>query len=227
MPCLIVFDLDGTLVDSRQDLAESANELIGAHGGVPLGVDTLTGMVGEGARVLIERALAASGLDVPIDRALAEFLSIYDRRLTAHTRCYPGVEQVLSAIVGRASLAVLTNKPAPHTRRLLDHLGLAQYFRWVLGADGGFPRKPDPAALLFLMREAGSAPAETLYVGDSMIDVVTARRAGVKLCAAAYGFARFGAPLALDGSELVAETPADLLPRLEEFVAGEPRTNAT
>jgi phosphoglycolate phosphatase len=230
-PSLLTFDLDGTLVDSRLDLAESANELITAHGGRPIAVDALTGMVGEGARVLVARALRASGLAVPIDRALAEFLSIYDRRLVVHTRCYPGIERTIAGLEGRAMLAVLTNKPTHHTRRLLEHFGIGRFFRWTIGGDDRFPRKPDPAGLRFLIAEARTTAADTLYVGDSAVDVETARRAGVRICVAGYGFARFGRGLDLDGSELVADTPADLPHRLDQWLAErvrtDPGTNAT
>jgi phosphoglycolate phosphatase len=219
MSHLIAFDLDGTLIDSRLDLAESANELIASHGGEPLDVDAVAGMVGDGARVLVERVRVASGLAVTVGDALEEFLSIYERRMTIHTRCYPGIEEALASLDGRALLAVLTNKPAAHTRRLLDHLGIARHFTWTMGADGTFPRKPDPASLLHLMGQAGVTASETLYVGDSMVDVETARRAGVRICVAGYGFSRYGQPLALDGSELVAQTPAEVGDRLDEFLA--------
>ena len=219
MSHLIVFDLDGTLIDSRQDLAESANELIGLHGGVPLELDRVTGMVGDGARVLVERVRMASGLAVPVSEALEQFLSIYERRMTTHTRCYEGIEDVLAWLDRRADLALLTNKPTPHTVALVRHLGIAHHFRWILGSDGAFPRKPDPASLEHLMRAAAVAPPHTLYVGDSMVDVETARRAGVRMCVCEWGFARFGTPLTLDGSELVAGTPADLPARLEQFLA--------
>jgi phosphoglycolate phosphatase len=225
MSHLIAFDLDGTLIDSRLDLAESANELIASHKGEPLDVDAVAGMVGDGARVLVERVRAASGLAVPVRAALAQFLSIYERRMTLHTRCYPGIEAVLASLNGRASLAVLTNKPATHTGRLLEHLGVARYFSWTIGADGTFPRKPDPASLLHLVGQAGATTAEAVYVGDSMVDVETARRAGVRMCVAGYGFARYGQPLVLDGSELVAATPEELADRLDEFLAS--RRNAT
>jgi phosphoglycolate phosphatase len=182
-------------------------------------VDAVTGMVGDGARVLVKRVRAAAGLQVPVRAALEEFLSIYERRMTSHTRCYPGTEQTLASLDGRASLAVLTNKPTPHTVRLLEHLGIARHFAWVVGGDGTFPRKPDPASLRHLMDQAGVSPAQTLYVGDSMVDVETARRAGVRVCVAEYGFARYGTPLVLDGSELVAASPAELAARLDEFLA--------
>jgi phosphoglycolate phosphatase len=175
-------------------------------------------MVGEGASVLVERVLTAAGLEVPVAEALERFLAIYERRMTIHTRCYPGIEDTLTFLEGRASLAVLTNKPAPHTVRLVKYLGIAGHFAWVMGTDGTFPRKPDPASLRHLMDRARATAGETLYVGDSMVDVETARRAGVRICVAAYGFARFGEPLQLDGTELVAQTPEELGARLDEFL---------
>jgi phosphoglycolate phosphatase len=217
---LIVFDLDGTLVDSRLDLAESANELLERYGARPLPVDRVTGMVGEGARVLVERVLAAGGLDAHRAGALEEFLEIYDRRLTQHTRLYPGVEGALHALHGRAALAILTNKPGHHTRRLLEALGVSTLFDEVIGGDSAFPRKPDPAALLHLVRQFGTTVEDTVLVGDSMVDVETGRRAGVRICVAAYGFARYREGIALRGDELVAPEPADVGPRLEQFLDG-------
>jgi phosphoglycolate phosphatase len=107
----------------------------------------------------------------------------------------------------RASVALLTNKPEAPARRLLDAFGLLPSFRWVVGGDGAFPRKPDPAGLTYLMSQAGAGPSATLLVGDSLVDVQTAERAGVRLCVASYGFARLDGAAAGAGA-LVAATPA-------------------
>lgn len=186
---LVVFDLDGTLIDSRVDLANSANEMLASYGGPPLPVDRITAMVGEGARVLVERAMAAAGVDARFDEAFTRFLDVYGRRLLEHTRLYDGVDAaVRDAAAHGASLAVLTNKPSAHTKRILDGLGIAPFFQWVIGGDETYPRKPDPSSLQALMSGAGAAADRTLFVGDSMIDVETARRAGVRICVALYGF---------------------------------------
>ncbi len=186
---LYVFDLDGTLVDSRRDLADSANELLADCGAPPLPEERIGAMVGEGAAVLVARVFAASGLPQPPD-ALPRFLAVYDRRLLNHTRPYPGVTDALVALGARAPLAVLTNKPLDATRRVLDGLGLMRHFpdEAIVGGDGPLPRKPDPAGLRHLASAAGVAAADTLLIGDSAIDLHTARSAGASICLARYGF---------------------------------------
>jgi phosphoglycolate phosphatase len=216
---LIVFDLDGTLVDSRRDLAESANEMLAAYGAPPLSVAAVTGMVGEGARVLVQRVLKASGLDPDRPGGLDDFLRIYDHHLTVHTRVYPHVRSALEAVANRAVLAVLTNKPGAHTRKLLDALALTGFFAGgIVGGDAPWPRKPDPGGLLHLVQEAGVDPAHALMVGDSMTDVETARRAGVRMCLARYGFGELHAEVLNDPSVSVADTSADLESRLVAFI---------
>lgn len=210
MSKLIVFDLDGTLVDSRLDLAESANELLAAFGASPLEVEQVSRMVGEGARVLVERVLAARAVNQPAAAALVRFLEIYERRLVRNTRAYPGVREALVAAAPLARLAVLTNKPSRHTNLLLEALDLARHFFAVLGGDSQFPRKPDPAALLHLAALAGTAPESTLMVGDSMVDVETARRAGTRLSVVRYGFGQFGAGDGLPAGTLVVASSPDL-----------------
>jgi len=215
---LIVFDLDGTLIDSRLDLAESANEVLASYGARPLPVDTVAGMVGEGARVLVARVLEAAGLRPDEPDALHRFLEIYNRRLLNHTRPYTGVIEMLKQARARAALAILTNKPEAPTRRLLEAFGIAALFTAVVGGDSAYPRKPDPGGLRGLMRDAGATTGTTLFVGDSMIDVETARRAGTRICVALYGFGRLRGELVLTGEELLAETPADVTRAIEEGV---------
>ena len=217
-PPLLVFDLDGTLIDSRRDLADSTNELLAAHGAPPLPLEAVAGFVGDGARVLVERALAASGLALDLDRALADFLAIYDRRLLVHTRPYPGIVTALERVAVRAAMAVLTNKPGRPTRALLDAFHLTRLFQWIVGGDGDAPRKPDPASLLRMMHEAGVTRDATLMIGDSMVDVETARRAGARILVARYGFG-LARGLDLTGDEIVVDAPEDLGRVLDEFVA--------
>ncbi len=208
---LIAFDLDGTLIDSLRDLAESGNEMLGTYGAAPLEVETVAGMVGEGARVLVRRVLAAAGLGPDESEALARFREIYDRRLLIHTRPYPGVPEMVRELADRATLAVLTNKPEAPSRRLLEAFGLASHFPMVIGGDSGFPRKPDPGGLRHLITQSGSDAASAAFVGDSMIDVETARHAGVRMCVALYGFGQARGALTLAGDELLAEGPADIV----------------
>ena len=207
----VVFDLDGTLIDSRLDLAESTNEMLGTYGAPPLPVDRVAMMVGEGARKLVERALEAAGLDPAEPEALARFLDIYGRRLLVHTRPYDGIPGAITRLSGTHTLAVLTNKPGEPTRRLLDAFGLSPHFRRVVGGDSEYARKPDPAGLQAMMQEQGATASDTWFVGDSMIDVETARRAGVRLCVALYGFGQLRGELVLDGTEALARTPGDIV----------------
>src|SRR4051794_2365808 len=166
---LIVFDLDGTLVDSRRDLADAANLVLEAHGGAPHSEAAIGRMVGDGAATLVARAFAAAGRAQP-PNALAEFLEIYNARLLRFTRPYPGVVDTLQRLQGRYGLAVLTNKPLRPTREILAGLGLAGFFdERVRGGDGPLPRKPDPAALIELVGAAGGAMDATLLVGDSIV----------------------------------------------------------
>jgi phosphoglycolate phosphatase len=193
---LIVFDLDGTLIDSRRDLANATNALLVECGAAALPEDRIGRMVGDGAATLVARAFDAAGLEKPPD-ALARFLTIYGEHLLDHTRPYPGIAAALDALGARASLAVLTNKPLASTREILAGLDLARHFDpdAVVGGDGPFPRKPDPAGLHHLIARAGAVPASTLLVGDSLIDWKTARAASAHVCLARYGFGFEGFPL--------------------------------
>lgn len=207
---LIVFDLDGTLVDSRLDLAESTNEMLGTYGAPPLPVDGVSAMVGEGAKVLVARALEAAGVATDVAEALTRFREIYDRRLLVHTRPYAGIAHVVSQLAKGHSLAVLTNKPEAPSRRLLDAFGLAAHFQEIVGGDSGSARKPDPGGLRRLMAQCAAGSTDTWLVGDSMIDVETARRGGVRMCVALYGFGQLRGELVLDGSEVTVGAPSEI-----------------
>jgi phosphoglycolate phosphatase len=208
---LIVFDLDGTLVDSRRDLADAANALIAERGGRMLPEEDIGRMVGEGAAVLVRRALAAAGLPPEAD-SVARFLELYDERLLQTTVPYPGIPQVLDTLRAQAAIAVLTNKPLAPSRRILDALGLSPAMSMVIGGDGEFPKKPDPASLRHLMNAAGATPEATVMVGDSRIDFETARHAGTRVCLARYGFGFEGFPLdELRGGEEIVSA-ADQIP---------------
>jgi phosphoglycolate phosphatase len=208
---LIVFDLDGTLIDSRRDIADATNALLAGLGARPLDVETVAAMVGEGAALLVRRALAAAGLDPATPGAQERFLRLYDERLTRHTRPYDGMAGVLEELSEAGPLAVLTNKPDGAAARVLEALGLAQYFDAVIGGDSRFGRKPDPAGLRHLMERAGADPGSTLLVGDSPVDLETARRAGTRICLARYGFGFDFEETAFQGDELFISEPAALL----------------
>jgi phosphoglycolate phosphatase len=185
---LVVFDLDGTLIDSARDLADAGNALLAGYGSATLPQERIVRMVGDGARELVRRLLTASALDVPLDDALARFLREYNDRLLATTRPYDGVVEMLARVSPIARLAVLTNKPEYATRRLLDSLELARFFADVIGGDTAMARKPDPAGLLSLVGRARLTSARALMVGDSVADLRTAAAAGVPACLARYGF---------------------------------------
>jgi phosphoglycolate phosphatase len=210
---LYVFDLDGTLIDSRRDIADSANLLLETVGARPLPEETIGRMVGNGAPTLIARAFAAAGVEPPSD-ALDRFLTIYDTRLLRHTRPYPQMAEVLAALGARASLAVLTNKPLAATRSILTGLDLARFFDddAIVGGDGPFLRKPDPGGLRHLIARVGVPPSTTLLVGDSHVDWHAARNATTAVCLARYGFGFEGFPTnELRPEDRTIDAPLDLL----------------
>jgi phosphoglycolate phosphatase len=210
---LVVFDLDGTLVDSRTDIADSANLVLESCGAALLPEGVISRMVGEGAANLIARAFAAAGCEAPPD-ALERFVAVYNGRLTAHTRVYDGIPEVLDALHARVTLGVLTNKPIDGTREILSGLGLARFFapERVLGGDGPHPRKPEPDGLRRLATEAGVSIEQTLLVGDSIIDWQTAKNAGARVCLARYGFGYEGFPQErLTAEDLAIDAPGGLL----------------
>jgi phosphoglycolate phosphatase len=185
---LVVFDLDGTLVDSARDLADAGNALVAGYGLPRLPQARIVGMVGDGARELVRRLLSACDLDVPLDDALKRFLEEYNHRLVATTRPYDGVVEMLERISPIARLAVLTNKPEYATKQLLTALDLERFFADVIGGDTAVARKPDPVGLLSIVGRAGLAPGRALMVGDSVADLRTAGAAGGPVCLARYGF---------------------------------------
>jgi phosphoglycolate phosphatase len=185
---LIVFDLDGTLVDSARDLTDAGNALVAAYGVPPLPQAQIVRMVGDGARELVRRLLAACRLDVPLDEALTRFLHEYNDRLVATTRPYEGVVELLEQISAVARLVVLTNKPEYATKRLLNNLDLERFFADVIAGDTAIARKPDPAGLLSLLQRARVTPSRALMVGDSVADLHTAVAAAVPACLVRYGF---------------------------------------
>lgn len=200
---IIAFDLDGTLIDSARDLGEAASELVQGYGAPPLSVAQVVTMVGDGAPVLVRRALTRSGLDPETPGALERFLRIYDRRLMDHTTAYPGIREELARSVWRGPLAVLTNKPLGPSIGLLEALGLRGFFTRIIGGDSEYGRKPDPAGLAALR---ALTPGEALVlIGDSPADAQCAAAAGCPFVLARYGFGavKFGdhppaTPFAID-----------------------------
>jgi phosphoglycolate phosphatase len=209
---LVVFDLDGTLIDSRRDLANAANAILVECGGTPLAEEAIGRMVGDGAATLVARAFAAARIPAPPD-ALPRFLAEYGRHLLDHTRPYDGIVDTLAELSRRAQLALLTNKPLASTREILRGLDLARYFAdaSVVGGDGPLPRKPDPSGLRHLIAAAGVDREAAVLVGDSVIDWRTARNAETAICLARYGFGFEGFPVGeLDPHDRVVDAPLDL-----------------
>lgn len=217
---LITFDLDGTLVDSRLDLAASANAMLREFAADPLSLDEISAMVGDGARMLVTRVLRAARAEhVDVSTALDRFLELYDRHLVDSTALYPGVLDALLALEGQATLTLLTNKPGHHTERLLVALGVRQCFSLVIGGDSSHPRKPDPAGLRHIMAASAATPANTVMVGDSIVDVQTARNAGTHACIARYGFGRLPGDTPIASTDINVHDPLDLARALLAFVA--------
>jgi len=184
----LIFDLDGTLVDSGQDLVQAANAARAHLGLPPLDDHTVLSYVGRGGRELMRRALGGRPSDAEVDEALECFREFYAAHLLDHTRPYPGVEEALARLEGRR-LAVLTNKSLRFTRPILEGLGLARWFARICGEDS-FPRKkPDPMGLESLLDEFEVSPREAMMVGDSAIDIETARNADTWACGVTYGLA--------------------------------------
>ena len=205
MPRLAVFDLDGTLVDSVDDLHVSVNHALAVVGLPPRTREEVRGFVGEGARVLLERAVGPRA--ELVEPALAAWRAHYAEHCLDRTVAYPGIPALLAG-AGRV-LAVHTNKPGAMARKILAGLGLLPRFAAVLGGDEA-PRKPDPAGLLALMARTGATPAETVFVGDSRHDVETARAAGVAMVAVTWGLSTRD-ELARAGATVFAESSAELV----------------
>ena len=206
-----MFDLDGTLVDSQADLVSATNALVEELGGARLPDAAITAMVGEGAAVLVRRALTAAALDPETSGALDRFLVLYDAGLLDQTVAYEGIPEALDTLGNDAPLSVLTNKPLRATERILGELGLRRHFQHVIGGDSPFGRKPDPAALLHLVRATGATPADTVLVGDSPVDLDTARNAGTRICLVRYGFGFAFADDAFRGDEMLVDAPHQLV----------------
>jgi phosphoglycolate phosphatase len=208
---LLVFDLDGTLVDSHRDIGAATNAVITDLGGTPLEQSVITSLVGEGAAVLIRRAMDRAGVDVDLRDALDCFLVHYDARLLQTTVPYPGMVSALEALNHGRKLAVLTNKPQQPSERILDGLGLRRFFSEVIGGDTPYGRKPNPAGLQALMANAEVSPEETILIGDSPVDLATARNAGAHICLARYGFGYRTEGVTFDGSELFIDDPTSVV----------------
>lgn len=186
---LLIFDLDGTLIDSKLDLAHSVNAARGHFGLPALDLDLIGQYVGNGAPVLMRRALGQEASEETVREALDYFLSYYDDHKLDCTRAYPGIPEALDELHrDGVEMAVLTNKPVRISSRILYGLGLSKYFARIYGGNSFEQKKPDPIGVDTLLAELGVPRERAMMVGDSAVDIRTARNAGVKVCGVTYGF---------------------------------------
>jgi phosphoglycolate phosphatase len=186
---LVIFDLDGTLIDSKLDLVHSVNAARGLMDLPPISDELVSSYVGDGAPVLMRRALGPQASEADVQRGLEFFLKYYRAHMLDNTRLYPGVRDALDRLrEAGAKMAVLTNKPVRFSRSIVEGLGLTQHFFQVYGGNSFERKKPHPIGIETLLGESGLARERTIMVGDSGVDVQTARNAKVQACGVAYGF---------------------------------------
>ncbi|MGO9547716.1 MAG: HAD-IA family hydrolase [Rhodomicrobium sp.] len=194
-PLAVVFDLDGTLIDSAADIAHALNLALGTRNLAPFSVDRVTEMVGGGVPKLVERALLAHGVsDVELLPLAADFVQFYRENLTTRTTLYEGARELLDRLKGEGRrLGLCTNKQHDLTVEILNRLGIAKYFSAVAGERPGQPKKPDAAPLLAVLAALGARPDNTVMVGDSAADVGCAKAAGVVSVAVNFGYSQIPA----------------------------------
>jgi|SRR5579872_129343 len=211
---LVIFDLDGTLIDSRLDLVHSVNAALRHIHRPELPEDVIASYVGDGAPILIQRALGGEAVDESVVRkGLEFFLSYYREHKLDHTTVYEGVRDALAAIQKSDNgvprkMAVLTNKPVNPSRAIVNALGLGPYFTQIYGGNSFATKKPAPEGAIQLLAEAGVRPEQAAIVGDSQVDVRTGRNAGLWTVAVTYGFAPH--TLELEEPDITVDTPHEL-----------------
>ncbi|WP_158748835.1 HAD family hydrolase [Acidobacterium sp. S8] len=210
---LIVFDLDGTLIDSRRDLANSINAMLTEFGRQPLPEEIIAEYIGDGANMLVRRALGDPADEPLIDSALNSFLNHYRIHKLDYTYVYEGVFEALEALKAGRQMAVLTNKPVIPAQAICDALKLTPYFFRIYGGNSFPTKKPDPEGLTTLIREAGVLPEETVMVGDSDVDILTARRAKTWALGCRYGLSSH--TVETIPSDYLADFPKDWISALD------------
>ncbi len=206
---LLIFDLDGTLIDSKRDLANSVNATRIHMKREPIGDEIVSSWVGNGAPVLIRRAMGPEAPEEEVERALAYFLAYYREHMLDNTVLYPGVREGLDELQRAGiKMAVLTNKPVRFSQSLVEGLGVGGHFFEVYGGNSFAHKKPHPVGIDLLREESGTPSARTLMVGDSAVDVRTARNAGVPCCGVTWG---------LQPESVRAENPDLLIDEMREL----------
>jgi phosphoglycolate phosphatase len=196
----LIFDLDGTLIDSEMDLVLSVNATLEHMGQKPLPHELVRSYIGRGAAALIRSSLGPAVTDEQAEEGHEFFLSYYRRHMLDNTVTYPGVREALDALAP-CKMAVLTNKPVRFSQAILDGLGLAKHFQYVFGGNSFEKKKPDPMGVELLLQNFSARPGEAMMVGDSSVDVQTARNSGVFSCGVSYGL----------GLESMRECPPDIM----------------
>ncbi|MGH9704295.1 MAG: HAD-IA family hydrolase [Candidatus Acidiferrales bacterium] len=197
---VLIFDLDGTLIDSKLDLALAVNATRENCGLPALEHQRIFSYVGNGAPTLIRLALEEGMSEEGVQEGLKFFLQYYREHMLDHTVLYPGVREGLERLAGR-EMAVLTNKPVRFSEAIIEGLDMARYFRFIYGGNSFERKKPDPMGVEILLRDLRARPDEAMMVGDSEVDVKTARSAGIWACGVSYGL----------GSERLIEFPPDVM----------------
>jgi phosphoglycolate phosphatase len=196
----LVFDLDGTLIDSKLDLACAVNATLEHMGRKQLDHETIYSFVGNGALKLIALAMGAGVTEAGVQEGMQYFRQYYWEHMLDHTQPYPGVCDGLDLLSGYA-MGVLSNKPERFSRAIVERLGMNKYFRSVYGEYSFVRKKPDPIGMIAILSDLGAQPHEALMVGDSEVDILTARNAGTPFCGVAYGI----------GSETLPDLDPDLM----------------
>ena len=211
---LLIFDLDGTLIDSRLDLIHSVNAMLKHFGRPELPGDVIASYVGDGAPMLVRRALGDPRDEGVIKEGLEHFLGYYRVHKLDHTHVYDGIKEMLDVIRNSNGIprrmAVLSNKPVIPSRAIVEALGLAEFFVHVYGGNSFATKKPDPHGAQTLLRETKTKPQETLMIGDSSVDVITGRNASLWTCGVTYGFA----------PHTLCEAPPDVMVDKPQELAG-------
>ena len=211
-PKAILFDLDGTLIDSAPDITAATNELLATRGLPPLRLDQVRAMIGNGVKKLVERAFAASGAplsEAELDEADRAMVPIYRKHLTGLTSLMPGVKETLTHFhLSGLTMGVVTNKPQVAAREVLLHFGLTDCLGAIVGGDAVACKKPAPDALLLALDRLHATPGDALMVGDSITDVEAARAAGMAVALIRGGYTQL--PVEQLGADLVCDSMRDL-----------------